>query len=62
MPMTDRTWPAHITERSGMVTVSGSWYVHDHPHGHPDLPNEVGHRHEHCWDDPEHHHHPLEEP
>jgi hypothetical protein len=57
-------FPKHITDHSGVVTVSGGWYTHSHRHKHPpddrsiNHTRSVSHSHEHYWDDQrERHHH-----
>jgi hypothetical protein len=63
--------PEHITAHAGTVTFSGGWYAHEHPHSHPagrlafdDEPinhtKNVNHRHEHCWQPQQRHHHEVE--
>jgi hypothetical protein len=59
----------HVAARDARAN---GWWSHAHPHGHPDHarsddpevrrlahPDTYPHAHEHTWDDPEDHHHPI---
>ena len=63
--------PEHIYRNGGVVTVSGDWWTHEHPHSHSagrlafdgesiNHTRSISHRHEHCWQPQERHHHAVE--
>jgi hypothetical protein len=66
------SWPPAHIYHVGSFGYAFGYYTHAHPHGHPDHaasddpearrlahPPTWSHAHEHRWDDPEDHHHPI---